>query len=92
MRFVIALASVLGLVACGGGSASSEGGSQTTTQSTAPVAPTQEEETGGTAEAGQDCDYGGAERYTCRGGLVCCYPEEGEVAYGTCSASCPGYD
>jgi hypothetical protein len=92
MRFVIALV-LLGLAACGGGSASSDEGSQTTPgPSNAPVAAAEEEETGGTAQQGDDCDYGGAERFTCRGGLVCCYPEEGEVAYGTCTASCPGYD
>jgi hypothetical protein len=47
----------------------------------------------GTAVDGQDCDFGGAERYTCAAGLVCCYPEGGETPpYGTCTASCPGYD
>ncbi len=93
MRFVIALAcaSLLGLSACGGGSSEQQNQTTAADQSAAPAAPATEEATGGTAEAGDDCDYGGAERYTCRGGLVCCYPEEGEVAYGTCAEDCPGY-
>lgn len=96
MRFVIAVACVISfaLVACGGGSAAS-GEGPTTAPGPTPVASAQDPEggtAGGTAQAGADCDFGGAENYTCGASLVCCYPEEGEVAYGTCAATCPGYD
>jgi hypothetical protein len=94
MRFVIAVvvSFVSALVACGGGAASGEG---PTAPGATPVASSQDPEggnAGGTAQAGADCDFGGAESYTCSGALVCCYPEEGEVAYGACAETCPGYD
>jgi hypothetical protein len=91
MRFVTALifASSMTLAACGG-SSSSEGAA--TTPAIAPVAAPDEEAGGGSASVGDNCDFGGAERSTCTGGLVCCYPEEGEVEYGTCAQDCPGYD
>jgi len=93
MRFVMALAFalILPLSACGGGTAATNDNLETT-EGSAPVAATEEEVGGGTAQVGDDCDFGGAEGFTCRGGLVCCYPEEGEVNYGTCAEDCPGYD
>ena len=42
----------------------------------------------GDAGEGAPCDYGGAARMTCTSGLTCCYPESGEVQYGTCSLEC----
>jgi hypothetical protein len=54
--------------------------------------PVSEQVAGGSARPGEQCDFGGADRYTCQGGLVCCYPPSGEVAYGTCVAECEGYD
>jgi len=85
MRILISLCFVM-VVACGG---AAEPGSDSV-----PVAPSAESggESRGTAAEGGECDFGGAERYTCTGGLVCCYPEEGEVAYGTCLSVCPGYE
>ena len=47
------------------------------------------EDTGGLARQGEACDYGGAERYTCTGGLECCYGEHARPdGYGSCQAEC----
>jgi hypothetical protein len=93
IRSTLGFVLVVCALACGGGG----GGGATEASGSAPTetgASGGEEQatTGGTAGSGDQCDFGGAERYTCQGGLVCCYPEEGEVAYGTCAATCPGYD
>jgi len=88
------LIAALAWTACGGGSASGEagpgggGGTAPPSENAVPVAsgPT------GSAAQGAQCDFGGAERFTCAAGLVCCYPAEGEVAYGSCTQNCPGYD
>ncbi|MEM9189379.1 MAG: hypothetical protein AAGF12_09395 [Myxococcota bacterium] len=77
----------LALVACGGAQAG-------TSEPADPVEAvgggvTAEPSGGGSAGEGRDCDFGGADRYTCNAGLQCCYPREGEVAYGTCMAECP---
>ncbi|MBW2461397.1 MAG: hypothetical protein JRH11_07105 [Deltaproteobacteria bacterium] len=95
MRFVTTLSVFLfvalgPLAGCGGGTSSS---APEATPAAAPVAAADEASgPAGSAQSGQDCDFGGADRTTCGTGLICCYPEEGEVAYGTCVASCPGYD
>jgi hypothetical protein len=78
-----------GSTGCGGAASTSDA---TTAPSTAGAEEIAEAESTGTAPAGAPCDYGGAERTTCQGGLVCCYPPEGEVAYGSCAAQCEGYD
>lgn len=57
---------------------------------TAPGAvPTAPVDTGGLARQGDACDYGGAERYTCTGGLECCYGEHQRPdGYGSCQPEC----
>lgn len=77
--------------ACGGGMASEGGGGAAIGGEPAavPVAPAEAAETGGTARQGERCDYGGADRYTCGGGLECCYGEHATSdGYGTCQAEC----
>jgi hypothetical protein len=76
------------LIACGA-PAESSGPAVTGPTGQGPVT---EPTGGGSARPGEQCDFGGADRYTCSAGLICCYPPEGEVAYGTCTAECEGYD
>lgn len=46
--------------------------------------------TGGAAQEGARCDFGGSRDFTCRGGLACCYGPEYEVTgYGSCRPECP---
>ena len=45
--------------------------------------------TGGAAQEGARCDFGGSRDFTCRGGLACCYGLEYEVTgYGSCRPEC----
>jgi hypothetical protein len=92
-----AVACALALAAaCGGGSASSQsesgGGTSTSGGGSDEGTPVAQPTNAGTAGQGDPCDFGGATHMTCGAGLHCCYPETGEVAYGTCTADCPGYE
>lgn len=47
------------------------------------------EGTGGDADEGANCDFGGNRERTCRGGLTCCYgPEYERTGYGSCHREC----
>jgi hypothetical protein len=93
IRKTSTLVLVLGALACGGGGAdAATEQDQTAVPAQSTGGDEEQASAGGTAESGDPCDFGGAERTTCQGGLVCCYPEQGEVEYGTCVATCPGYD
>lgn len=88
----LALWTISFLSACGGAGANDQnapvgasgaGGQAPGAVSTPPA------DTGGIAGQGEACDYGGAERYTCSGGLECCYGEHQRPdGYGTCQAEC----
>ncbi len=79
MRFVRCVCSLLGaasVVACG---AASREASDTVVEPSRP----------GIVGQGESCDFGGAERSTCKAGLVCCYGPEGDPnPYGTCLPEC----
>lgn len=91
MRVILALALPAALLVACGASGSNQQGSSTATggPAAAGAVPTAPEDTGGLARQGEACDYGGAERYTCTGGLECCYGDAARPdGYGSCQAEC----
>lgn len=88
----VVVAGVLLLASCGGAAAEGPGTGAATGGEAAPGAvpvAAEPEATGGTARQNEPCDYGGAERYTCIGGLECCYGEHQRPdGYGSCQAEC----
>jgi hypothetical protein len=88
------LAVLLGIAAlygCGGAAAES-GNGPAAAPGEAPGVAVADEPTrasSGTAGRGEACDYGGADRFTCGGGLECCYGEHARPdGYGSCQAEC----
>ncbi len=87
-----AIAALAGLIAasgsgCGGGSSARPTSNEEVAAMSADQRP---DGTGGAAEEGASCDFGGNHDRTCRGGLSCCYgPEYERTGYGACRAECP---